>query len=529
MSNPTLILAPRGRDAQVAADLLGRSGIDVLVCSDLEALRAAVDQGAACAVVAEEALYGPGLDALGALVADQPPWSDLPFVVLANGQKASRSQQAQATLDALRNVILLDRPLHAEALIRSVRSARNARQRQYDARDAIARSQDELEQLVIQRTAEREAALAQLHEAAKLETVGQLTGGIAHDFNNLLTPVIAGLDLLRRRHSDDPKSARLIEGAILASSRAATLVQRLLAFSRRQLLEPRNVDVRALVEGMQDLISRSIGPTYSLQLDLNEDAVTARVDPNQLELALLNLAINARDAMPGGGRLRIMVDRREGRQLATAALDGSFVVASVSDDGSGMDEATLKRAIEPFFSTKAVGKGTGLGLSMVHGLAVQSGGTLNISSAPGAGTIVEIWLPSSDQTPDATLEVNNHVIRATVASRVLLVDDEPLVRGATAEILRDLGYDVVQAGSGAEALSYLRSDRIELLVTDYLMPGMNGDELATEAKAQGYSAPILLLSGYAQLAEGDSLDLPRLSKPFRQADLAQRVAGLLKA
>ncbi len=278
----------------------------------------------------------------------QPPWSDFPFIVLANGDKGLRAARAQETLDLLRNVVLLERPLHAESLVRAVRSALNARRRQYEARDSLARSREELERLVAERTREREEALAQLHEAQKLETIGQLTGGVAHDFNNLLTPVMGNLDLLRRRiPADDPRSQRLIENALQASSRAATLVQRLLAFARRQDLQPSAVDVAGLLAGIEDLISRSIGPTIVVEVEASADLPAARVDPSQLELAVLNLAINARDAMPGGGKLD---HRRRHEEIQThprrhGGKEGRYVRDQASPDtGVGMDAATLKRA-----------------------------------------------------------------------------------------------------------------------------------------------------------------------------------------
>jgi CheY-like chemotaxis protein len=361
-------------------------------------------------------------------------------------------------------------------------------------------------------------ALAKLHEAQKLETLGQLTGGVAHDFNNLLTPVIGNLDLIRRRLPPEDKSHRLIDAALQAASRASTLVQRLLAFARRQDLRPRPVNIASLLDGMTDLVRRSLDPSIDVEISHTEGLPAAKVDPNQLELAILNLAINARDAMPRGGKLTIKAfpctPQERGR-----IEPGDYVCISVEDSGTGMDRKTLERAVEPFFSTKGVGKGTGLGLSMVHGLAAQLGGMLTLRSVPGSGTTAEIWLPIA--TEPAAAEDSE-------PPPLLLVDDEELVRIGTGEMLSDLGYEVIEATSGAEALRQLRgSDPPDLMVTDYLMPGMNGVELIEQAKRLAPAMKVLLITGYSTIAEGPGASLPRLAKPFRQADLAERVAKLL--
>jgi signal transduction histidine kinase len=528
-----LILAPHGRDASVAADLLTRHGIASLICANLGILAAHLEADAGAALVAEEALAGGGFESLAGWLDRQPPWSDFPFVVLANGYKGERSMRAFETLDRLGNVVLLERPLHAESLTRAVRSALNARKRQYEARNVLARSRGELERLVAERTREREEALAQLHEAQKLETIGQLTGGVAHDFNNLLTPIMGNLDLLRRRvAAADTRSHRLIESALQATGRAATLVQRLLAFARRQDLQPRAVDVSALIHGIEDLIMRSIGPTISVIVKAPADLPPARVDPGQLELALLNLAINARDAMPGGGSLTIEVGVSEPERAAQEGLKpAAYIRIGVADTGVGMEPSTLKRAVEPFFSTKGLGKGTGLGLSMVHGLAAQSGGALKLSSTLSVGTRAELWLPVADEEAISSEQLQAETARAVRPATVLLVDDEELVRVGTAEMLIDLGYSVVQASSGVAALAALRAGEadIDILVTDHLMPGMSGAELVREARGLLPKLPALLVTGYTNLSHATEAELPRLAKPFRQAELAARIADLLDA
>ena len=371
-------------------------------------------------------------------------------------------------------------------------------------------------------------AEARMHEMAKLETLGQLTGGVAHDFNNLLTPIVGTLDVLHRRYESDPRATRLITAALEAAQRAAVLVQRLLSFARRQHLEARAINIGELIDGMRDLIQRSIGPHIEVQVTIQPDLPAARIDPNQLELAVLNLAVNSSDAMPGGGSLFIDVSEQK---IVDGRIDGlpsgSYICLAVTDTGSGMDGATISRSIEPFFTTKGVGKGTGLGLSMVHGLAAQSGGILRLTSALRQGTTAEIWLPVSGRvadpltTQEAALPIN---MRQTI---ILLVDDEELVRRATAEMLRDMGHEVLEASSGTAALDMLRERQdVELVVSDYLMPGMRGGELIRKARQIHPDLKGLLITGYAKLA-GDEPGLARLSKPFRAADLAREIETLL--
>jgi PAS domain S-box-containing protein len=380
----------------------------------------------------------------------------------------------------------------------------------------------ELEQRVEQRTRESEVMMAQLHEAQKLETLGQLTGGVAHDFNNLLTPIVGTLDMLRRR-SPDERTSKLLDGALKASERARTLVARLLAFARRQNLEARPVDVCELVEGMIDLIQRSIGPTIRLDFDSRDCAATAMVDPNQLELALLNLSVNARDAMPDGGELRIEIALETSGDEAAGLPPGPYVIVPVSDNGAGMDAVTLARAVEPFFSTKGVGKGTGLGLSMVHGLAAQSGGALTLHSTPGAGTTAALWLPAASNAAIAPRFAPAEALRAGKALRVLLVDDEELVRQNTAAMLAELGHDVTDVETGQAALAQLRADRFDILITDYLMPQMSGLDLAREARRIHPEQPVLMITGFADLGGDSAADVARLAKPFELAALDRAI------
>lgn len=778
-----VILAPRGRDAVVACDLLRHNGRRSEICTDLPALRATLAGGAGAALVAEEALAEDGLDGIAMWLAEQPAWSDFPFIVLANGHKGSRSSLAVERLNLLRNVVVLDRPLHADALLRAVSSALAARDRQYDARarldelrrreetlrvseakfhaitdsidqmiwstlpdgfhdfynqrwydftgvpagstdgdgwaglfhrddqdrawsrwrhclatgeryeieyrlrhhtgtyrwvlgraqpvrdaggtinrwygtctdihdqvearETLARTREGLEAAVVARTRElaelyaktpvalhslgpdgrvisvsdrwlsfmgyasarevigrsitdfmtpasqeehharnwpdllrdggfedrrygfckqsgelaevlvsarvdrdevgrvtrtmasvvdvtdrlraeaaRDEAEAALRQSQKLETIGQLTGGVSHDFNNLLTPIVASLDLLRRRHGDDERSQRLIGAALQAAERAATLTQRLLSFARRQTLQPRPVDVGTLVEGLLDLLRRSLGPTIRIDVRIEPDTPPALVDPNQLELALLNLAVNARDAMVDGGELCVEVARHDGA-AGPDCSDGTYVRISVTDTGSGMDAATLNRAVEPFYSTKGLGKGTGLGLSMAHGLAAQSGGALTLGSTPGVGTRADLYFPVASGVADAPLPATGPVPAIRPAT-ILLVDDEELVRSGTAAILADLGHTVIEASGGSSALALLRSRQdIDVLVTDYLMPGMTGAALVREVREFAPRLPVLLVTGFANTAADVPDDVGKLAKPFRQSELSARINALL--
>ncbi len=403
------------------------------------------------------------------------------------------------------------------------------------AAEVLEAENAELERRVEERTREREAALAQVHEMQKMESLGKLTGGVAHDFNNLLMAVLGNLSLLRKRLPADPRLMRLLDGAVQGAERGATLTKRMLAFARRQELKPEAVDLARLVEGMADLLRRSLGPVVDIATGPLHDLPPIRVDPNQLELALLNLAVNARDAMPLGGRLTIGGSQgRDGGAAPRELRPGRYVCLRVSDSGAGMDEATLKRATEPFFTTKGVGKGTGLGLSMVHGLAAQSGGAMHISSLPGAGTTVELWLPVADEaaaritgTPFAESEAAS-VLPSARPWRVLVVDDDPLISSGTADMLEDLGHSAIEAPSAPRALELLRAGAVvDLVITDHAMPGMTGTELAREIEREWPSLPVLLATGYADLPDGEAPSVPRLAKPYKQEELAVQIRRLL--
>ncbi|WP_420820746.1 PAS domain S-box protein [Rhizobium tubonense] len=373
-------------------------------------------------------------------------------------------------------------------------------------------------------------AQQELFQAQKMEAVGQLTGGIAHDFNNLLMAVLGSLEIAKKRALSGQDNADLIDNAIQGAKRGAALTQRLLAFSRKQDLKLEAVDVPNLVKEMAALLQRSIGPRIEIATTFPLILPAALSDPNQLESALLNLVVNARDAMPEGGTIKIEARRRpvDAGQVPDLAA-GDYICLSVIDEGSGMDKETLEKAATPFFTTKGVGKGTGLGLPMVHGLMAQSGGVLNLISRAGEGTTAELWLPIATKGPDEPAPalslapvVAAHGRRLTV----LAVDDDGLVLMNTALMLEDLGHEVVQAQSGEEALQILARDPLpDLIITDQAMPHMTGVELLRKVAEQYTGIPVILATGYAELPEGADKGIRRLSKPFSQAELSEALSS----
>ena len=370
-----------------------------------------------------------------------------------------------------------------------------------------------------------------LFQSQKMDAIGQLTGGIAHDFNNLLMAVLGSLELMRKRLPDDPKLGALLENAVQGAQRGTTLTQRMLAFARRQELNQESVDIPELVRGMTDLLQRSLGPTVGIETRFPLVLKPIRTDANQLEMALLNLAVNARDAMPDGGQ--IVIAAREETIPAghlSGLKPGSYVWLTVSDTGDGMDEATLRRAMEPFFTTKGIGKGTGLGLSMVHGLAEQSGGRFSLQSRKGKGTTAELLLPVAEAQPHRTDRIRHSVADTAEEHRSLVivaVDDDGLILTNTIAMLEDLGHVGFAASSGKEALDILRrEDSIDLVLTDQAMPQMTGVQLAEAIKREWPDLPIILATGYAELGLGAGADLPKLSKPFTQAELGSQLARI---
>ncbi|MEJ7934483.1 ATP-binding protein [Sphingobium sp. AN558] len=661
-----LILAPHGRDASVAATILQEASIQSTLCASVPTLVDNLEQGAGFALLTEEGLRSADLSPIAQWLAQQPEWSDFPFILLTHkGGGLERNPAARRFLDALGNVTFLERPFHPTTLISLAQSALRGRRRQYDARsrlaelhrgaakyrslfdsidsgfciiemqfddagrpidylfleanpafarqtgltDAVGRSMrslvpdheqywfdrygdvvksgehsrfeeyagalgdiwyeiyafpagepasnqlavlfndiserrrmegalreseerlrrlnETLEERVAERTQALEKTQDALRQSQKLESMGQLTGGVAHDFNNLLTPIVGSLDLLHRRGIGSDRERKLIEGAMQSADRAKTLVQRLLAFARRQPLQATAVDTAALVRDLADLIGSTCGPRVRLTFAIDDNLPPALADANQIEMALLNLAVNARDAMPNGGALTIGLAKESLAAVNAVGLPlGAYIRLTVTDTGIGMDKATMAKAIEPFFTTKGIGQGTGLGLSMVHGLAAQLGGALGMESMPGRGTTVSLWLPVSRQQPTSLAAVNSIDLYGVDRGTALVVDDEDLVRASTVHMLGELGYEVIEADSAEAALTLLNDGpHVDLLVTDHLMPGLSGTDLAHQVRVHHPDIRVLVISGYAE-GKGIAPDLPRLTKPFKQQDLAASLALL---
>ena len=380
--------------------------------------------------------------------------------------------------------------------------------------------------------AEHQATEAALRQAQKLEAVGQLTGGIAHDFNNLLTVVIGNLVLASSRARENSNILPLLQNALRAAERGVSLIQRLLAFARKQRLEPRPVDLGSLVTGIKDLLQRTVGPAIRLEIVADVSVAPAHVDANQVELAILNLAINARDAMPIGGTLRISLHNgRTDLNSPTDLIPGDYVVVSVSDTGTGMDEATLAQAFDPFFTTKEVGSGSGLGLPMVQGFAGQSGGAVRIRSKLGEGTAVELWLPQAVEAPAGSSDANQTGLPGPRgAATVLLCDDDHDVRRFLGELLKSNGYIVHETSSAGDALRILeKSGMVDLLIVDYAMPGIDGVQIIRQAPRRHPSLKTLMITGDAGALPAGMVGATVLRKPFGPIEFSQAVAAILAA
>jgi len=449
----------------------------------------------------------------------------------------------------LGNVTFLERPFHPETLISLVTTALRGRRRQYEARDRlIDLSQSELrlqntletlEQQVEERTAQLRDNEEVLRQSQKMEAVGQLTGGIAHDFNNMLTGIIGSLELLRRRlargRTEDLDS--LIDLGVTSANRAAGLTHRLLAFSRRQSLDSKPVEMNNLVISMGELLQRSINESIRLDMQLSEQLWVAEADPNQLESALLNLVINARDAMPDGGKLVVRTANQRldpGFTEAHSNLDpGDYVVLSVTDNGCGMPQGTISRAFDPFFTTKPIGQGTGLGLSMIYGFSKQSRGHVAIQSEVGIGTTVSLFLPrfGGDLPQDSPVD-RQHPLFAQNGETVLIVEDDPAVRVLVSTVLSELGYAFVEAGDADGAMPILDSgQRIDLMISDVGLPGMNGRQLAEIGRQYRPGLKVLFITGYAEHAavRGGFLDpgMQMITKPFTFDLLTAKVREMI--
>ncbi|HET7679793.1 MAG TPA: response regulator [Xanthobacteraceae bacterium] len=543
----TLILAPRGRDAVVAKQILRDAVLHADICLDLAELLQEIERGAEVAIVTEEATRGTDLRDFVRWVSSQPPWSDFPFILLTeHGGGLERNPAAARLTEALGNVTFIERPFHATTLVSVVRTGLRGRRRQYEAR----RLHEELESRVQQRTAELAAAnrqlLAQIEEREKvestlrqmqrLEAVGQLTSGVAHDFNNLLTVVLGNIGFLEKGLAAigvDGKLAQRLSYMRSAAERGAKLTDQLLSFSRRQRLEPKVLDLNDALAGMRDLMQSTIGGSINIQTNLHRGLWPALVDPTQLELAVLNLAINARDAMQVGGGLTVETSNVTlGPPLYPEDPPaGDYVAISVADTGTGMTDEVRAKVFEPFFTTKEIGKGSGLGLSQVLGFAKQSGGGIRMDSKLGRGTSVYIYLPRAQVAADGieSTTLTPRTSAATAGALILLVDDDQSVREITASLLQDIGYTVLEAGSGGAALDLLeREPNINLMLVDFAMPGMNGAEVARQACGKRPNLPILFVTGFADRAALAGVSEAHvIGKPFVDDELVAKVASAL--
>ena len=557
MERRVLIHAPRGRDAAVVQKLLHDIDLLSVVCTSADQMLAALDEGAAAAILTEESLVEVPEAPLRAWLTAQPSWSDFPFIVLASRDVGGRSRQALKMLQTLGNAVVLERPVHTETLARAADAAVRARGRQYatrvnlrqleDTRGEVERLNAELEARIAARTrelagandrlmaeiAERERAQAALIQVQKMEAIGRLTGGIAHDFNNLLHVVNMNLDLVARVAKEE-KVLNIAARAKSAVGRGAKLTGQLLSFARNQSLLPRLTDVNALLDGMRELVAVSVGPSIQVEMALSPRPAWSVLDANQLEMAVLNLAVNARDAMPSGGTLTVSTRTTDGGSIANSQLPaGEYVSVAVGDTGVGIAQHLLTKVFDPFFTTKPVGSGTGLGLSQVYGFARQSGGMASLRSEEGQGTTVEMLFPTSEERAETAHAAASVPLRHDDAQRhkVLVIEDDAEVRRAIVESLSMLGYVVSEAADGASGLSALKTSRHDLMIVDYAMPGLNGAEVIAKARSMVGEIPVILATGYADMAQvGRVLGTQSiLIKPFDISTLAAAVSKALQA
>jgi signal transduction histidine kinase len=541
MHGSILVLAPEGRDAQVIGSVLAEIGLAMQPCADLPELCRSLGDDVGALMLSEGGLTDIG--PLTAWLEAQPRWSDLPIVILTSRRSRQAGRGRQAFFQSLGNVTLLDRPLHREALQSAAQAAVRSRKRQYRTRShlqEITQASSRLEERVAERTqalqaemADRRRAEEQLHQAQKMEALGQLTGGVAHDFNNLLQGIVSCLAVLAPTVPDGTPR-ELFEAANRSIERGARLTQSLLSFARRQTLMPEPTDLGDLLTGMSSLLERSLGGQISVTIEVPPGLPAALIDRAQLESAILNLAINARDAMPGGGRLSLtaavaeIADGETGSSVAGPAelRPGAYVAIRVADTGTGIDPSVLPHVFEPFFTTKPLDKGSGLGLSMVQGMATQSGGSVQIDSSLGGGTAITLYLPSVAAVTGRPARMAADVERGK-GRTVLLVEDDAIVRMGTMALLESQGHHVIEAESGETALALLQDGaEIDALVTDFAMPGMNGAEVVRTVRTMRPGLPALIVTGYADTPDlGEAVRL--LRKPFSPNQIAEQLAAML--
>ena len=545
MDHRVLVLAPRGRDASVISQTLGDRAIHV--CARVSDLEAAVAAGAGAVLVTEEALVGQDLAGLTGWLREQPPWSDLPIILLAAQRMGPRPALAQQNLADLGNVVIFERPINAETLQRGVDSALRARSRQYVARAHLEERRQfavTLEQRIEARTAdlaranarlrqegeEKERMQAVLVQSQKMEAVGQLTGGVAHDFNNLLTIIRSSVDFLRREDIAPARRLRYVDAISQTVDRAAKLTGQLLAFARRQALMPVEFDVGAQVESVAELVRPLVGARIEIQVHPPARPCFAKADVSQFETALINLAVNGRDAMKGEGRLSFVIEavRDVPSVRGHAGSKGDFVSVTVSDTGCGIPAERLPNIFEPFFTTKEVGKGTGLGLSQVFGFAKQSGGEITVVSEEGRGASFRLYLPrtAGRLTPGAEPLAPPGPAPLRAGLRVLVVEDNDAVGQFAVEMLADLGHRPTRAANADEAFARLGEDAsgFDAVFSDVMMPGMDGLTMARLLRERFHALPILLASGYSHVvAQEGTHGFELLHKPYSVGTLAKRL------
>ena len=558
MESRILILAPFGRDSRVVSEVLGARQVEVHICDDAEALIREIRKDSAATILTEEALGDGLVNALRSVLAHQPPWSDYPFVVLAARQTVHRTDRARLALQELCNLVLLERPVNPDTLASAAQSALRARRRQYLTREhleqlqaskhAVDRLNDELETRIAERTVDLASANDRLmHEIMekeriensrvqnqKMEALGRLTGGIAHDFNNLLHVVNLNLQLIGRLQVKEARVRDYARRAKEAVDRGSRLTGQLLSFARTQSLVPKLHDLNALIRDMAELISISVGAQVKLSLVLCPEPAYVIVDAAQLGMAILNLSVNSRDAMPQGGTLEVHTESMPVDPASrgdNAAYPIGTVTVAVRDTGEGIADNLLGKIFDPFFTTKQHA-GTGLGLSQVYGFTRQSGGEVEVLSQLGAGTTVRLKFPLAPAPTKVALERAMSGSDPATASpaEILVVEDDPDVRRSMVECLQVLGFRVRQAADGAAGMIELERARPDLLLVDYLMPRMNGGELIAHARQMYGDMPILLATGYADMNAVERLIGPQsvLAKPFDLDTLGKAVSSELR-
>ena len=504
-------------------EILHHMGRGVLVEPSIAAVCARMQLGGGAAILAEETLTPEATKCLTDAIRQQPSWSDFPLVLLTTSLAFDRPVNwAIASLCSQANVTMLERPVHPVTLVTAVDSAIRARRRQYQVRDYLI---------------EREKGEERVRQSQKMDAVGQLAGGVAHEVNNMMTAVIGfGELVMGRLPPGDPVRADVAE-MVKAGERAARITQQLLAFSRKQIRQPKVLDFGRLIRDLSTLLRRLLGADLELRLDLPEGPSSVKADRNQIEQMLVNLTVNARDAMDPGGVFTLNVsheflDVAFGREHGlTTFRPGPFLLLRASDNGHGMEDAVRERAFDPFFTTKPVGKGTGLGLSTVYGIVKQSDGFIWLLSEAGHGTTVMVYLPVVQQLRVSEVAEVAPVRHGNEA--LLVVEDEEVVRRLVKVVLEEHGYTVLEATNGAEALQLLTSGnaQVDALITDTVMPQMNGRELARNVRLRFPDLPVLFMSGYGgdDITDRGLLEpgVPFVQKPFSPDVLAERVRALL--